>query len=151
MKTKVIFYSKTGNTESVAKRIATVLNADLERIYAVSDDPNIYDVELMLIPDVKDVDHVILGSPVHGFSVSKIMNAYLNQLPDLKGKTIDLFITHFFPFAWMGGSRSLKQMKSVIEYKGGTVRHMVSINWKNRKREVDIINMISSFNDVKDY
>ncbi len=148
MKTKVVFYSKTGNTESVAKRIASVLNADIERIYAVSDDPNIFNVELMLIPDVKNVDHVIFGSPVHGFSVSKIMNAYLNQLPDLKGKTIDLFVTHFFPYAWMGGTRSLKQMRDIIAYKGGTVRHMVSINWKNRKREMDIMNMISTFQNV---
>jgi NAD(P)H dehydrogenase (quinone) len=148
MKTKIVYYSKTGNTESVAKRMATVLNADIERIYAVSDDPNIYNVELMLIPDIKDAHHVIFGSPVHGFSLSKIMNAYLNQLPDLDGKIIDLFITHFFPYAWMGGTRSLKQMKGIIEYKGGTVRHMVSINWKNKKREVDIMNMISTFKDV---
>ena len=146
MKKKVIYYSKTGNTQSVAERLAAVLNADIEPIVAVSDDPNIYDVELISNPHIEGFDHLIFGSPVHGFSVSKIMNAYLNQLSNLKGKTIDLYITHFFPYAWMGGTRSLKQMKNIIEHKGGSVRFMTSINWKNKNRENDIIEMITRYN-----
>lgn len=87
---------------------------------------------LTQIPDISRHDYDVFGTPVHVFQISQIMKAYLNQLPTLTGKTIDLYVTHFFPFAWMGGTITLKQMKKIIEQKGGKVRHMSSINWKSK-------------------
>ena len=138
MKSCVVYYSKTGNTKGVAKQLKDV---DLLEIQAESDDPNVMNPVLTEIPDIKDYDYVIFATPVHGFQMSKIMQAYLNQLPSLKGKVIYLFITHFFPFAWMGGNVTLKQMKKIIEQKEGQVRLMTSINWKNRHRE-DVIQQV---------
>jgi len=63
----------------------------------------------------------------------------------LSGKTCDLFITHFFPFAWMGGNRTLKQMKKVLEQKNIQVNRMPSINWKSKKREFVITQMIDLY------
>jgi NAD(P)H dehydrogenase (quinone) len=145
MKTHVIYYSKTGNTHGVAIRIAAVMHAALSPVKALSDDPNDLYPILTESPTIEQHDHLIFGSPVHGFSLCKIMNTYLNQLADLSDKKIDLFITHFFPFAWMGGNRTLRQMKGIIESKGGKIRFMTSINWKSKKREVDIMKMIARY------
>jgi len=142
MKKCVVYYSKTGNTASVAQRLN---GFDLLRIEAESDDPNNLNPTLTIIPNIKDYDHVVIATPVHGFQISQVMKAYLSQLSDLEGKTIDLFVTHFFPFAWMGGNGSLKQMKRLIVQKSGSVRYATSINWKNKHREADIEKMVASY------
>ncbi|MDI6453085.1 flavodoxin family protein [Peloplasma aerotolerans] len=145
MKKCIIIYSKTGNTRSVANRLNEVLSCDFFEVKATSDNPSIQNVELTEVPQVGDYDHLVFASPVHGFSLSHVMNTYLNQLPDLSEKTVDLFITHHFPFAWMGGNRTLKQMKKIIENKNGTVRYTTSVNWSSKKRESDISNMIHTY------
>lgn len=142
MRQCIVYYSKTGNTESVAKRFN---DFDLLKVRASSDDPNIQNPILTYIPEINDYDYVIFATPVHGFQISKIMKTYLETIDTYKGKTIDLFITHFFPFAWMGGNSSLKQMKKIIENKHGIVRQMTSVNWKNRKRNQIIQSMIESY------
>ena len=142
LKRCVVYYSHTGNTKSVAEKIK---NVDLLLIKPAVDDPNILNPTLVEIPDLSSYDHVIFATPVHGFQISKVMKTYLEQLPSLKGKTIDLFITHFFPFAWMGGNISLKQMKKIVESKEGVVRNMTSINWKNRNRVKTMNEMVEKY------
>jgi hypothetical protein len=66
-------------------------------------------------------------------------------VPSFEGILIDLYITHLFPFAWMGGNVSLRQMKQIIEGKNGRVRWMTSVNWKSRKREKTILDMIAKY------
>jgi len=145
MKSAIVIYSKTGNTLGVAKRLADKLNLEILEVKVENDDPNIINPILTHIPDVSSYDHLIFASPVHGFSLSRAMNCYLNQLPDLSGKSADLFITHFFPFAWMGGNRTLKQMKKILEGKNVQVNRLTSINWKSKKRETVISNMIEIY------
>lgn len=147
MKELIVIYSKTGNTRSVAMRLKDVLKCDLEEIKAVSDNPEQTYVELTHAPEVETYPHIIFGSPVHGFSIPKVTRAYLEGLPDLDGKTVDLFITHFFPFAWMGGNQVLKQMKKIILRKHGVVQKMTSVNWKSKKREQIIESMIKSYQE----
>ncbi|MDY0317518.1 MAG: hypothetical protein RBQ64_02935 [Candidatus Izemoplasmatales bacterium] len=60
-------------------------------------------------------------------------------------KGFDLFITHQFPYAWMGGKQTLNQMKRIVETKKGSVRRMTSINWSNKKREEQIENMLKLY------
>lgn len=140
----IIIYSKTGNTLSVAKQLVLKKNMPLLRIIPQLDDPNIPHPFLIESPQIDHYDHVIIGSPVHGFSLSKVMKAYLEQT-NLQSKKVDLFITHYFPFAWMGGNQTLKQMKKLVESKGGIVNMMTSINWSNKKRLSDINDMISRY------
>lgn len=144
MKKCVVYYSKTGNTKEVAQKLK---DFDLLEIKAESDDPNVMNPVLIEKPDINGYDYVVFASPVHGFQISKVMKAYLEQVSDFSGKTIDLFITHFFPFAWMGGNGSLKQMKKIIESKGGVVRHMTSVNWKSKKREHIISKMVDAYHE----
>lgn len=142
MKKCVVFYSKTGNTLSVAEKFK---DFDLLEIKAELDDPNIEHPNLTQIPDFSDYDHVVFATPVHGFQISKVMRTYLTQVLDYHDKVVDLFITHFFPFAWMGGNGSLRQMKKLIESKGGSVRYRTSINWKSKKRESVIEKMVVDY------
>lgn len=139
----VVIYSKTGNTKSVAKRLAGP-TCPLFEVKPLIDDPNIQNPELKEIPDITAYDQIVLGSPVHGFMLSKVMNAYILQT-DFSGKKVDLFVTHFFPFAWMGGNQTLKQMKKLVEQKGGEVGLTTSINWKNKKRKTDIDSLVERY------
>lgn len=139
----VVIYSKTGNTRSVAMRLVGPTCLLLE-VKPVVDNPNIEHPELKDKPDISSYNHIILGSPVHGFMLSKVIQTYI-QLTDFTGKNVDLFVTHFFPFAWMGGKQTLKQMKKLVEKKGGTVNLMTSINWKNRKRQTDIDSLVERY------
>ena len=145
MRKGIVIYSKTGNTLGVAKRLSQKMNVEVMEVKVENDDPNILVPKLTQIPDVTTYDHLVFAAPVHGFNLSKAMNVYLNQLPDLTGKTVDLFITHYFPFAWMGGNRTLKQMNMIVESKHAVVNQMTSINWKSKKREFVINQMIENY------
>lgn len=142
MKQCIIYYSKTGHTASVVKRFN---HFDIQAIEAKSDDPNIKEVELTSIPSIDAYDHLVFACPVHGFQACRIMKAYLEQLDSLKGKTIDLFVTHHFRFAWLGGRQALKQLRGLVQAKDGQVRYETSINWKSHKREEDIQSMIEMY------
>jgi flavodoxin len=142
MKKCIVYYSKTGHTESVVKRFN---DFETREIKASSDDPNQNQIELIVKPSIKDVDHLVFACPVHGFQACRIMKAYLEQLENLEGKTIDLFVTHHFRFAWLGGRQALKQLRHLVESKGGKVRYETSINWKSHKREMDIQAMIEKY------
>ena len=141
MKNVIVIYSKTGNTRLVAKQLSERMNCELLEVSAVNDDPNILVPELINKPDVTEYEHIVFAAPVHGFSLAKIMEAYLKQLPNLEGKIVDLFITHYFPFAWMGGNRALKQMEFIVKSKHASVGKVTSINWTSKKRESVISNL----------
>jgi flavodoxin len=140
---KIILYSKTGNTFSVGKALSEKTGAHLESVRAQSDDPKIQDPVLTEVPNPDD-DHLVFGSPVHGFQLAQIMRAYLEDLPDLEGKQVDLFVTHAFPFAWMGGTVALRQMKKIITSKGGAIGRLTCVNW-SRKREKTIQAMLEAY------
>ena len=142
MKKAIVFYSKTGNTKTIANKFE---GFDSLEIKAMSDDPNIKNPTLINPPKIDTYDYIVFASPVHGFQLSKIMLTYLNQLEHLDGKLIDLYITHFFPFAWMGGNQTLKQMKKIIKSKGGDVRYKYSINWSSRKKDSMINEMLNLY------
>ncbi len=144
MNKAIVYYSKTGNTDMVAKRFK---GFDLLRITAESDDPNMKHPKLTNIPTIDTYDYIVFASPVHGFQLSKVMQTYLNQVQHLEGKLIDIYITHFFPFAWMGGDQTLKQMKKLIQSSGGEVRFKTSINWSRRNREATIDEMIKLYQE----
>lgn len=140
----IILYSKTGETRKIAQRLQEKLNCPLHEIIPESYDPKIMKPVLIEAPEIGAFDTLVLASPVHAFQVAKVMEAYLLQT-DFSGKTVDLFVTHYFPFTWLGGSQTLKQMKRMVEQKGGVVRHQTSINWSSKKREPSVANMLDLY------
>jgi len=100
MKSLVIYYSKTGNTEKVAKAIAKGLGVEPKKI-----DEKI---------NVLEYDLICIGTPVYGFAPAKQVNEFLEKLPDLSGKQGAGFCTMHM----VGGKRTLKALKLEMEDKG---------------------------------
>ncbi len=144
MKTGIIIHSRTNNTLSVGEKLLNTLlaqgrTATLERVKAVNEDPNLKEnVHLASVPDIKAYDYIVLGAPVEAFSLSPVMKAYLAQLPSLRGKKVALFVTQYFPKAWMGGNRAIKQMVRHVTRLGGDVTNTAIVNWTNKAREEQI-------------
>jgi flavodoxin len=150
MKKAIVFYSKTGNTRLVAERLKEAFDhknelVDLLEIKTKSDDPMQTEVEFVNQPDISNYDHVVLASPVHAFQPSKIIQAYIKTLNHVENKTFDLFITHHFPFAWLGGNGSLRKMKKMLENIKATVNLRISVNWSSKKREQVIQSLLEQF------
>ena len=78
VKATVVYYSKFGNTEKVAKALAAGLenggvDVDVVRVDAVRFD------------ELGKVDLLCVGSPVHGRSASKPVKEFLERLKTVKG------------------------------------------------------------------
>lgn len=140
----IVLYSKTGETRKIANRLQETLNCPLHEIIPESYDPKILKPILIEAPEIGAFETVILASPVHAFQVATVMRQYLLQT-DFAGKTVDLFVTHYFPYSWLGGRQALREMKRLVEQKGGTVRHQTSINWSSKKREASILAMLELY------
>ncbi len=150
----IIVHSKTGNTLSVAERLKEQLiknghQATVERVSAVNEDPKPQETTvLQTSPDVTPYDRLIFAAPVNAFSLSLVMRAYLAQLPELSGKRAGIFVTQHFPHAWMGGNHTLKQMRSLIEAKGGKVYGEAVVNWSHKEREGKIAAAIQTMSGI---
>ncbi len=150
----IIVYSFTGNTLSVAERIQSALQqkghtATLSQVTAVDQKPgNRAPVTLVQAPDPSPYDELIIAAPVNGFQLALVMQTYLKSQPRLAGKPVNLFVTHYFPKAWLGGNQTLGQFKAAVEANGATVRQTGVINWSSRKRETDINSLIERFSQI---
>ncbi len=152
MKIGLFIHSHTGNTLSVAEQLNKKLQNDghsveLKRLEPVGGE-NTNEIDINKInfqpePEISGYDYVIMGAPVRGFSISPVLAAYLDKVPSLKGQKIDLYVTQAFPYNWMGGSNAIKQMKNACEKKGAVVRNTSIINWRNKKKEVQIQELIN--------
>jgi flavodoxin len=80
MKTLVTFFTKTGNTEKVARAIAQAVEAE-------NDIKPVKEVESM-----EEYDVIFCGFPVHAHSVPVPVQDFIKSLP--AGKKIALFTTH---------------------------------------------------------
>lgn len=151
MRIGIIVHSHTGNTLSVAKRLEDALMAaghtvSLEQITALNEDPSAAKTtHLKTAPEASKYDALVLGAPVRGMSLSPVMILYLSGLSTIRGKNACLFVTQQFPSAALGGNRAVKQMKEVCQKKGAAVLKTGVINWSNKKREQQIVNLINDF------
>ncbi len=154
MKIGIILHSHTGNTLSVGERLKDSLLAkghsvQLERVIAENEDPQAKGaIRLKNVPDISVYDYVIFGAPVRAFSLSPVMTAYLSQLQLMNGKKIACYVTQHFSKPWMGGSRALKQMGSIISQKGGMVIDTGDVNWTNKIREEQIKDVLKRLSRV---
>ena len=154
----ILVHSMTGHTLSVAQRIEKKLmekghTCRIERISARDEDviskgQVMQPIQLISPPDPLVYDALILGAPVWGLSLSKVMNAYLDRLPKLSGKKAACFITQSFPHPIFGGNRSLRQMKADCQLKGASLYASGIVNWSNSRREVQIEKLVQSLSQI---
>lgn len=142
MKIGIFVHSKTGNTLSVAEGLRERLEAighavDLLRISAVKDDEaDFKKIVLKENPSVEGYDVLLFGAPVRGFSISPVMQAYLNTLDSLDDRKAACFVTQFLPYPWLGGNRAIKQMSNICNEKGAKIVETGIVNWSiETKRE----------------
>jgi flavodoxin len=102
MKSIVIYYSETGNTEKVARAIARGLGSECKKLNEIAPEK------------LFEFDLICFGTPVHGFAPAKPVKEFLEKLPNLAGKRGAGFCTMH-----AGGDRAaLKIIKEVLEAKG---------------------------------
>jgi len=154
MKIGIILYSQTGNTYSVSLKLKEKLITaghfvDIERLKVVGEmQPGTKDIKFEKLPDAEPYDALVFGSPVQAFSLSSVMASYLTQIASLQGKKIAFLVTQFFPFPWMGGNRTVGQMKKICESKGADICGAAIVNWSNRSREKRITEVVEKLSKL---
>jgi len=154
LKIGIIIHSHTGNTLSVAQKLKEKLLAEghsvsLEQVIAV-DDQQVDQAKVQFAnkPELEAYDVLIFGAPVRAFSLSAIMAAYLKQAASLQGKKVGCFVTQQFPYPWLGGNRSIRQMKKLCEAKGAQVVATGIVNWSSKQREEKISDTVQKLSNV---
>lgn len=123
-KVLVVYYSKTGNTERVAKDVASALHADIEKVidkkkrkgffaFFVSGRDAMKKRKTELGPlqkDPADYDLVVLGTPVWAWNITPAIRTYLDMNKE-KLKNTAYFIT-------AGGTPAEKIIPSCEEVTG---------------------------------
>lgn len=148
MKIGIVIHSHTGNTYSVARKLAEKLaaaghSAVIEQIKPVDSkqtDPK--KIRLEKLPDLGGYEGLVLAAPVQAFSISPVMKTYLQQLPALNGKKVACFVTKGLPFKWTGGNRAISQIKSSAESRGGKVVETGIVVWRGGGREKEISDLV---------
>lgn len=141
MKVGIIIHSHSGNTRTAAARIQQKLeeqghSVQLEQLQPGAGwKPGDKPIELETIPDPQAFDFVIFGAPVEAFSLSPVMDTYLRAAPSMEGQRCACYVTQFFPFAWMGGNRAVRQLQKLCAEKGAVVDATSVINWSSPGRE----------------
>lgn len=102
MKNLVVYYSRSGNTETVAKEISKAVNGELKKIELSKDISFGWAAFTSLLGlkgkiktidfNVKDYDNIFIGSPVWAGKNSTPMNTYISNV-DFTGKNVFVFIT----------------------------------------------------------
>lgn len=142
-KTLVIYYSLTGNTKSIADKIAAATGADVARIetlepYTGSQNEisaqGKREVDSGYHPDIKplgvnpvDYDRVVIGTPTWWYTMAPAVAAFLDSA-DLSGKEVVLYMTNA---GWPGhvikdmtaaakGARIISGKEILFDSDGGT-------------------------------
>ncbi|MDD5132116.1 MAG: flavodoxin [bacterium] len=144
MKTLVVYYSYTGNTELVAKTVASEISADVLKVedaekpgklkvyfsgsFAAKRGRSwpIKTINVLL----KDYDRIFIGAPVWAGKAAPEINAYIEQA-ELKGKAVVVFVT-------MGGSKSDEAIQSLtakVEAREGKVVSSFSVKTGGTKKD----------------
>jgi len=102
MRSLVVYYSETGNTEKVAKAIARAVAGDVKRVEETKPD------------ELVDYDLIFIGTPVHGSGPAKKIENFLDELPQLSGKKAVAFCTMHIG----GDEMTFKIIKEKFEKRG---------------------------------
>lgn len=145
MKIGIIVYSKTNNTNLIATQLNNQLkekgyDSIVLQVVGVDDDPRfLKKVRLKTAPDVSSFDVLIVASPVYALHLSPIMQAYLDQLPDLSNKIIMGFVTQAFPYAFLGGNQAIICLKALIHLKSNSLLASGIVHWFPHKKRIQSI------------
>lgn len=131
MKTLVVYYSQSGNTEKIAKKVAETTGADIELLETVKPYTGDYqkivsdaqdevenDYQRPIKPlkhNIRDYDRIIVGTPTWWYKMSSPVLTFLST-NDFHGKVVVPFMTNA---GWPG--TVIKDMTRVAEKNGAKV------------------------------
>jgi len=154
MITNFYIHSQTGNTLAAANTLFGIARdtggtAELAVIVPSSEqetDPA--KITISPVPDCSGADLIVIGGPVHGASATAAVRKAISEMTGMKDKPVVLFVTEFFPFAWMGGSRAVKQMEEAAAARGAKIVCKEIIHWKRRDRQKQLDAFADAFRSV---
>ena len=115
MKALVAYYSQTGNTEKLARKIYDTLDVD-KKIEPMSENPQ-----------ADEYDIIFVGFPVMVHSVPVPVQNFIKSLP--KGKKIAIFSTHG---SLRGGPLAVTAMEHAVSLAAGAKGpRSVRLSWKS--------------------
>lgn len=133
MKTLVVYYSQSGNTEGIARKVAEATGADIERIETVKPYAGDYrkivadardeverDYKRPIKPlkhQVANYDRIVVGTPTWWYKMASPVLTFLSSA-HFKGKMVVPFMTNV---GWPG--TVIKDMTRVAEKNGAKVEH----------------------------
>ncbi len=138
MKAAVVYYSETGNTEKVAKRItdtlrregveAELLSVEMsdERSYEENVEEAKREKKVKIEPvktDLSDFDLLFIGSPVWCGKPATPINTYMEKCEGLNNLKIICFITH----GGGGPGKTFEIIETDLVPKGGKIVDTLSI------------------------
>ncbi len=128
--------------EKLQRKLAVLGHAtSLEQMEPV-DRSQVKEVKLNAMPDLLKHDAIVLGAPVDAPSPLLAMGADLDQVLSLSGKRVNCLLIQFFPFAWMGGNRALRQMTRDCQAKGQTICRFGVARWSRPSRRGRISQLV---------
>ncbi|MCK4245270.1 MAG: flavodoxin domain-containing protein [Candidatus Omnitrophica bacterium] len=147
MKTGIIYFSLTGNTEKVAQRIGEKLEAEgkeVEKI-ALCEEKNhsflgnalraLFRIKGKIKETTfnpKDYETFFFGTPVWAGSPAPALLNYLERCQGLQGKEVCLFVTYG---SGLGKGRAIRILERIIEKKGGRVTQKLAVQEKMVAKE----------------
>ena len=145
MKTLIVYYSYSGNTERVAKIYADAFKAKGEvAVQRLKPKSEIHgfgaqcraaftgkaaELEEGASFDVSPYDLIIIGSPVWAFAPVPAMNTYLAKVNGLHGKKTIVLLTSG---SGLGVKKCFKHIRAILESKGAS--QIDEINIPDRKQ-----------------
>ena len=139
MKSLVVYYSRSNNTETVAREISKAVNCETKKIKSVKD-LSFMGAAFKALMGAKDkiksvdfnadnYDNIFIGSPVWAGKSSTPINTFLSEV-DFKGKNVFIFLTQGDGKAPYSVYQSIKER---VESKGGKVidSFFMQTNMKN--------------------
>jgi len=131
VKVSIIVHSLSGKTRKFADSLFDRLTSDghtvnlcqLETTVPIKGG-SVYqkmDIQFTNLPSVKDADLVLFGGPVWAIGPSPVIISAMQQIGNLKGKSVVSFITMGFPLKCMGGNAALARMNRVAGTQGAKV------------------------------
>ena len=127
MKTCVVYYSMSGNTEMVARQIADLMNADTIKLMPKKEYPNkglkkyLWGGRSAIMGDTpeledysfsNDYDCIILGSPIWASNIAPPLNTFIHDNMDiLKDKKVAVYVCQ----GGSGADKAIKKLKDKLE------------------------------------
>lgn len=126
MKTAIVYYSMSGNTEYVAEKMAQKVNADLIRIEPVKAYPDkglkkffwggksaVMGEKPQLLPyefKAEEYDRIIIGTPVWASNFVPPIRTFINENKNIAEKKLGVFIC----FSGGGADKAIDKLKKAI-------------------------------------